>query len=308
MRLARTATLIALALPAVAAASTYNLSPQCALKRYSGSAWEPMAASALPGRIRDPLTQKGGKTLFQISGKWYMTDPECLTQNRIDSGPRPSVRGIEHSRASGPEWSIELAAGVGLLLGSRFQARTETTGGYTITTPAASKGIYLAFGGTYELQDDLALRYFMTRQSSTAEGAFGGSVTGAIKYENDYYHFGAGLVKRWGHERLRPYAEIDAGYALDSGLWTLSGFSGIFEGLNGQVDINSGGIFAGARGGVEWLLPPSFSVFAEILFHHAFLGKRTVKATTTSLYTEGLELESQPVSRALLSVGGRYSF
>lgn len=300
--------------PQAAGAASYNLHPQCKLQRYTGQGWQPAEPSSLRGRIRDPLSHRGKRTLFQISGQWYAVSRDCLTENRIDplTSRREGVSSLGGSpgqhRGDLGEWSFDLSAGLGLLLGSRFDGRSETTGAYTITSAAATGGLYLAIGGMYRFSEDLRLRYFVTRQTTVQDGAFSGSVTGKIRYENDFYHFGVGLVKRWGKNRLRPYAEIDAGYTLDSALWTLSEFSGIFSGLNGQVDVNAGGVFAGARAGAEWEFSSQWSAYGELIFHHAFLGQPKVHASTTSLYTAGLTFESQPMSRALAAVGARYAF
>lgn len=307
----RTASLAAAILVATAGAraATYNFSAQCTLQRHNGRTWDPLPASMLPGRIRDPLTRRGGKALFRIGSSWYQTDETCLTQNRIDPLARGEAgRGRDRDSERGPHrWVFDLGGGFALLSGSRFSAGTSTTGGYSIARTAVSSAIPLGIGVGYRLSESLMLRYFVTRMKTSQTGQFSGSVGGTAVYEHEFYHFGAGAVKHFEPiGKLRPYAGVEAGYSLDSGLYTLSGFEGIFAGLNGGVDVNSTGFFFGARGGADWQLDPKWSVFADLGYQLTLYGDGKVNRTTTSFYTAGETVPYSSASRILLMVGGRY--
>jgi hypothetical protein len=292
--------LILLASAVSAQAASYNLSSNCTLQRYNGKAWDPVPASALPGRVRDPLTRKGGKTLFRIGGSWYMTEESCLTRNRID----PLAR--EDDRES-HRWVFDLSGGFAMLSGQRFQDQVDTTGGYSITTPGASSAIPLGIGVGYRLSDSLTLRYSVTRMKTTQTGQYSGSVSGKAVYEHDFYHFGFGVLRYFNtSETLRPYAGVDAGYAFDSGLFTLTGFEGIFSGLNGGVDVNSSGLFFGVRGGADWQLDRKWSLFGELAYQLTLYGNGKVNASTTSFYTAGGTVPYSSASRIMLLVGGRF--
>lgn len=282
-------------------AASYNFNHQCQLEHYNGKTWDAIPASMLQGRIRDPLTPRGDKRLFYLNKQWYRADAKCLTRNEID----PLAQISDRDRTA-KKWAIDLSAGYALLMGERFQDRAVTTGGYITTTLAQKTAINFSLGVWHRLHDDLVLRYFVTRMTTSQDAVVSGSTSGSKADSHEFYHFGFGVTKTFPRGRFIPHLGLDLGYTMDSGLYTYTGFSGIFSGLNGGVDINAGGIFVGGRVGADYEIVPDWYVFSELIFQHSFLGEAKVKATTTTFYSADETVTAQPFSRLMLSVGVRY--
>lgn len=284
--------------------ATYNLNHQCQVEYYNGKTWDSVPQTMLQGRVRDPLTPRGDRVLFFVNKRWYRTEAKCLTRNDID----PMERGEAKERETPRKWAIEVSGGYALLFGNRFQDRSVVTGGYTTTTAGEKSAINLAFGVNHLLRENFILRYFASRMAIIQNATITGSATGTLVESHDFYHFGIGATKFFPRGKFKPFVGLDLGYTLDSGLYTYSDFTGIFEGLNGGVDINASGVFAGIRGGADYAIKTNFSVFADLVFQHSFLGDAKVAATTTTFYSADETVDAQPLTRLVLSLGVRYWF
>ena len=59
--------------------------------------------------------------------------------------------------------------------------KSSTPSGYTITTGAKGSAIDFNIGVSYLLQEDLVLRFFASRMSTTQDAVYSGSVTGSME-------------------------------------------------------------------------------------------------------------------------------
>jgi hypothetical protein len=194
------------------------------------------------------------------------------------------------------------------LLAADFQSKVISNGGYTTTLSAYGANPQLSLSVIYRLEEDVALRYSFTRVVTRQVGTFSGSVIGDVIDDEEFYHFGVGLMKHLFKVRgkFRPYAEVDVGYSLASGLYTISNIGGIFSGLNGGVDVSAGGVFLGLRLGADWQISEKVTVVPEVSYVKTYYKEGTVNATTTTMYSQGQRTAALNDTRLSISVGVRY--
>ncbi len=69
--------LLSLSLPAYAA-GTYQLAPNCFIKKFENGKWQASDTSVLESASFTPLDPKQGQVRFKINNQWYYTGESCL--------------------------------------------------------------------------------------------------------------------------------------------------------------------------------------------------------------------------------------